>query len=105
MNRLEKLIMEIKKQLMPYRHEHDIDRGCERWEVQTGDCLTSWVAAQLAVCGKKNKCGEKKLCSFYSFSDIARKNYQICREITLMLESGDIKCVFAENSENNKSAK
>ena len=34
MNRLEKLILEIKKQLFPYHHEHDVERGCERWGVR-----------------------------------------------------------------------
>lgn len=105
MNRLEKLIVEIKKQLLPYHHEHDIERGCERWEVEEGDCLTSWVAGQLAVCGKKNKCADKKLCAFYSYSDLARKNYLICREVTLMLESGDARCNFTENGDKDGTAK
>jgi hypothetical protein len=105
MNRLEKLIAEIRKQLLPYRHEHDIERGCERWDVEKGDCLTAWVAGQLIACGTKNGCAEKKLCAFYSYSDIARKNYQICREVTLMLESGDAHCSFIENDNENGTAK
>ncbi len=105
MNRLEKLIKEIRKQLLPYHHEHDVERGCERWDVENGDCLTSWVAGQLAACRKKNKCADKKLCAFYSYSDIARKNYTVCREIALMFESGEAMCSFIEKDEKNESAK
>ena len=96
MNRLERLIFDIKKQLFPYHHEHDIERGCERWGVQDGDCLTSWVAGQLAICRKKNKCGDKRMCVFYSYSDLARKNFEICREVILVFENGDARCDFLE---------
>jgi hypothetical protein len=99
MNRLEKLIDDIKKQLFPYRHEHDIARGCERWGVREGDCLTSWVAGQLDICRKKNKCADKRMCVFYSYSDLARKNFEICREVILVLENGEARCCFTENSE------
>ena len=96
MNRLEKLIFEIKKQLFPYHHEHDIEQGCERWGVEDGDCLTSWIAGQLWVCRQKNKCAKKRMCVYYSYSDLAKKNYEICREVMLTLENGDARCSFVE---------
>jgi hypothetical protein len=99
MNRLEKLIIEIRKQLIPYRHEHDVERGCERWEVGDADLLSSWVAAQLAVCRRKSKCEKKGMCVFYSYSDLARKNYEICREMILLLENGDVQCSCTDKSE------
>jgi len=98
MDRLERLIMEIKKQLLPYRHEHDIERGCERWEVSDEDCLTSWVAEQISNCKKKNRCAKRELCAYYSYSDIARKNYDVCKEISLLLESGELFCNVRKKS-------
>jgi hypothetical protein len=94
MNRLEKLILEIKKQLLPYHHEHDIERGCERWAIDEEDWLTSWVAEQISNCRKKNRCDKKELCAYYGYSDIARKNYSICREVSLLFESGEASCIF-----------
>ncbi|MDD4858038.1 MAG: hypothetical protein PHD74_08015 [Candidatus Krumholzibacteria bacterium] len=99
MNRIEKLILEIRQQLFPYRHEHDVERNCERWLVDEGDYLTSWIIAQLAVCRDKNKCGKKKMCAFYSFSDLARKNFEICQEMILMLEGGEARCSFIGKDE------
>ncbi|HEY5132591.1 MAG TPA: hypothetical protein VII85_02780 [Candidatus Krumholzibacteriaceae bacterium] len=101
MNRLERLIREIKTQLFPYRNEHDIERGCERWGVGEEDCLTSWVVGQLSVCREKSKCAKKRMCAFYSYSDIARKNFEICQEVILILESGDAKCSFVEKDEES----
>lgn len=94
MNRLEKLILDIKRQLFPYRHEHDIERGCDRWDVDEEDCLTSWVAGQLAVCRQKNKCAKRGVCTFYSYSDLAKKNFEICNEVILIFESGEARCSF-----------
>lgn len=105
MNRLERLIFDIRKQLFPYHHEHDIERGCERWEVQDGDCLTSWIAGQLGICRKKNGCSEKRMCAFYSYSDLARKNYEICREIILVLENGEARVNLVETEGENDPAK
>jgi hypothetical protein len=100
MNRLEKLILDIKKQLFPYSHEHDIERGCERWGVDEGDCLTSWVAGQLSICRQKNKCAKKRMCTFYSYSDLARKNFDICEEVILILENGEARCSFAKKEKD-----
>ncbi len=96
MNRLEKLILEMRKHLIPYRHEHDVEKGCERWTVDESDVLTSWVAAQLAVCRRKNRCEKKGMCAFYSYSDLARRNYDICREMILLLENGDARCSISD---------
>ena len=96
MNRLERLIMEIKKQLFPYHQEHDIERGRERWAIEESDYLTSWVVGQLDTCRKKSKCAEKGMCVFYSYSDLARKNFEICRELILAFENGEAACKFTE---------
>jgi len=99
MNKLEKLILEIRKQLLPYSHERDIERGCERWGVKDIDCLTPWIASQMENCRQKNRCSKKGLCAYYSYSDLAKKNFQICREISLLLENGEITCKFIEKEE------
>jgi hypothetical protein len=104
MRRLESLIREIRKQLFPYRNERDIERSCQQWEVEDGECLTSWVAAQLSVCRQKSKCAKKRMCSFYSYSDIARKNFEICQEMILILEGGEAKCSFVKKDEENNTA-
>jgi hypothetical protein len=98
MNRIEKLILEIKKQLFPYHHEHDIGRDCDRWRVGSSDCLTSWMIDQLTNCRQKNRCSKRGMCAYYSYSDIAKKNYDICAEIILLLENGEAKCIFDEKS-------
>jgi hypothetical protein len=98
MNRLERLILEIKKQLLPFHQEHDVERGCERWGVDDGDCLTSWIAGQLCVCRQKNKCGKKGMCVYYSYTDLAKKNFEICREMILSLENGDARCSFVKKN-------
>ena len=51
MDHLERLIRDIRKQLSPYHHEHDTERGSERWEVDERDYITAWVAEQLAEMG------------------------------------------------------
>ena len=38
------------------------------------------------------------MCVFYSYSDLARKNFEICREVILVFENGDARCNFVENS-------
>jgi hypothetical protein len=99
MNRLARLILDIRKQLIPYRNEHDIVRGCERWGVDDSDILTSWLASQLETCRRKNRCDAKGMCVFYSYSDLARKNYDICRQMILVLENGEARCSLIEGSE------
>lgn len=96
MKRLEHLIAEIKKQLFPYSHAADVERSCERWSVSESDCLTSWTAEQLKNCRKKNKCDSRGLCVYYSHSDLASRNYAICREMILLFESGYIRCEKAD---------
>lgn len=94
MKRLESLIREMRKQLLPYHHEHDIERGGQRWDVGTGEYLTSWIASQLKSCHDKNRCSKRGKCSFFSYSDLAKRNYAICREILLRIENGEIRCSF-----------
>ncbi len=96
MNRLEKLIAEIRKQLLPYHHEHDVQKGCDRWDVSNEECVGAWIAEQLASCRKRNACAKRGLCAHYSYPDIAKKNFEICREMLLLLEEGEIECVLRE---------
>jgi len=101
MKRLERLIREMRKQLLPYHHEHDIERGGQRWDVGTGEYLTSWIASLLKSCHDKNRCSKRGKCSFYGYSDLAKRNYEICHEILLRIENGEIRCLF-EGGENEK---
>ncbi len=90
--KLEKLIREMRKKLFPYHHEHDIERGSERWEVGSGEYLESWFLEQLRTCRKKNRCSRRNRCVFYEYGDISRRNYEICLEVQLRLENGSIRC-------------
>ena len=96
MDRKEKFIKRIKKQLFPYKSERDIVSEGEKWEVSDEEYLTSWIRMMLIKCHKHTRCGEKQMCEYFSYSDIARENYRICREMILMMESGEIKCHFEE---------
>jgi len=92
MERLEKLIREIQQQLLPYHHEHDIERGGERWEVGRHEYITAWISKQIRNCHGRNHCEKKGLCVFYNYRDLAKRNFDICYEILLRLESGAIQC-------------
>lgn len=94
MDRLEKLIREIQQQLLPYHHEHDIERGGERWEVGRHEYITAWIARQIRNCHERNRCEKKGLCVFYNYRDLAKRNFDICYEILLRLESGVIQCTL-----------
>jgi hypothetical protein len=94
MKELEKLIREMRKQLFPYHHEHDVERGSERWEISEGEYLISWLAGQLRICREKHKCDRQGRCVFYEYGDLSKRNYDICREIQIRLENGDITCDF-----------
>ncbi len=98
MNRLEKLIADIRRQLLPYHHEHDVERGCDRWEVGESESLTAWIAEQLSNCAKRNACARRGACAFYSYPDIAQRNFEICREMVLLLEDGEIRASFRDKS-------
>ncbi|MCK4237165.1 MAG: hypothetical protein KAX38_08590 [Candidatus Krumholzibacteria bacterium] len=99
MDRLEKFIREIRQQLFPYHHEHDIVRGGKRWKVGKGDYLSSWIAEQFRYCKKKNRCARRGMCAHYRYSDLARKNYDICNEVMLRIENGEIICRYNEETE------
>ncbi|MBN1163707.1 MAG: hypothetical protein JXB45_03955 [Candidatus Krumholzibacteriota bacterium] len=92
MKKLEKLIKEMRKQLFPYHHEHDIERDEQRWMIKSGDYLESWIAEQLRICKKKNRCAKRGKCVFYDYGDLAKRNYEICHQVLLRLENGDIVC-------------
>ncbi len=93
---LEKLIRDIKKQLFPYDHESDITRDQSRWEIDSSEYLESWFLEQLRICSGRNGCDRNGKCAHYSYSDQARRNYDICRQVRLMLEDGKIKCKFSD---------
>jgi hypothetical protein len=95
MERLEKLIREIQQQLLPYHHEHDIERGGDRWEVGRHEYITAWIAKQIRNCHERNRCEKKGLCVFYDYRDLAKRNFDICYEVLLRLESGGIQCSLA----------
>lgn len=90
MDPLHKLLKEMRRQLFPYRHEHDIERGEKRWDIHEGEYLASWVAEQLRNCQKKNRCSRRGRCAFYSYGDLAKRNFEICYEVLMRIESGDI---------------
>ena len=102
MERLEKLIRDIRQQLLPYHHEHDIERGGERWEVDENEYITAWVANQIRHCHERNRCEKKGLCVYYDYRDLAKRNFDICYEILLRLESGDIRCLLTGEAERAK---
>jgi len=105
MDSMEKLIREIQQQLLPYHHEHDIDRGGARWEVGRDEYITAWIGKQIRNCHERNRCEKKRLCVFYDYRDQARRNFDICYEILLRLESGDILCALdGEESREKRKA-
>ncbi len=99
MKRIERLIMDIRSKLFPYHHEHDRDRGADRWNVEGREYLESWLVEQLRICRAKNRCDRGGRCVFYEYSDIAKKNYEICLEVQLGLENGVIRCLIEEEEE------
>jgi hypothetical protein len=102
MDRLETLINEMRKQLLPYHHEHDIERGQRRWSVDEGEYLSSWIGEQLRNCMKKNRCSRRGRCAFYSYSDLAKRNYEICYEVLMRLESGEIRTKITDDGEQGE---
>lgn len=101
MGQLKKLIKEMRKQLFPYHHEHDIERGGKRWDVEEGEYLASWIGEHLRNCMKKNRCGRRGRCAFYSYSNLAKRNFKICNEVILRLESGEIRIQMDDGSEED----
>jgi len=101
MKRLEKLIREMRKQLFPYHHEADIERGRERWGVDEAEYLESWILDQLRACHAKNRCEKHARCVFYEYGDLAKRNFEICNEIQLRIESGSIRCSIDEDLEGD----
>jgi hypothetical protein len=102
MKELERLIRELRKQLLPYHHDHDIDSGAVRWRIGEDEYITSWMAQQLRMCREKSRCYRRNRCVFYDYGDLAKRNYEICYEILLRLENGDISFSFVEDKEDKK---
>ena len=101
MKRLERLIRDIRSQLSPYQHEHDTERGSERWRVGDEDYITAWIAEQLRNCHAQAGCDRKGMCVYYEYRDLAKRNYDICREIRLEMENGAIRCRFDEEDSDS----
>ncbi len=99
MKRLERLIREMRKQLFPYHHEHDIERGRERWRIDETEYIESWILEQLRACHAKNRCEKHSRCLFYEYGDLAKRNFEICNEIQLRIENGSIRCTIDEDLE------
>ena len=99
MKELEKLIKELRKQLLPYHHDHDLESGRKRWEVGEEEYLTSWIAQHLAMCRERNRCYKRGRCVYYDYGDLAKRNYEICYEFLLRMENGDITCRFPDDSD------
>ena len=97
MKELEKLIRDLRKQLLPYHHDHDLESGRQRWEVGEEEYLTSWLAQHLAMCMERNRCVKRGRCAFYDYGDLARRNFEICYEFLLRMENGGITCGFTED--------
>jgi hypothetical protein len=95
---LEKLIKELRKQLLPYHHDQDLESGRKRWEVGEEEYLTSWLAQHLSMCMERNRCAKRGKCVYYDYGDLAKRNYEICYEFLLRMESGGITCSFKEDS-------
>lgn len=104
MKGLERLILEMRKMLLPYHHEHDIESGARRWQVGESEYLASWIAQQLRVCREKNRCYRRERCVFYEYGDIAHKNYEICYDVLLQLENGTITCLEEGSAEGDTEA-
>jgi len=97
---LERLIREMRRQLLPYHHDHDAESGGRRWEVDREEYIASWLAQQLRTCREKNRCFRRSRCVFYEYGDLAKRNYDICYEVLLLLESGSIE-VGIENDQED----
>ena len=102
MRKLEKLILDMRKQLSPYHHDHDIETGRKRWDVADGEYLAAWMGEHLRHCQKRNRCTKKGRCAFYTYSDLARKNFEICYEVLLRIENGEVWCNIIDEREDKE---
>lgn len=99
MDRLESLMARIRRQLFPFSVKGDVEKSCERWDVNENECLGAWVIAQLRSCRQKNLCARRGSCAHYAQGDLAKRNYEICREVLLLFESGEIGCIRLDKSD------
>jgi hypothetical protein len=96
----ENFIKKIKKQLFPYSPEKDIESQSVKWDISPEEYITSWVRQSLINCRKANGCDKNRRCRFFAYTDLAKQNYIICREMILRFENGGIMCKLLE--ENKK---
>jgi hypothetical protein len=99
---LKQLIKALRKQLLPYQHEGDTERGGKMWEVEEHEYISAWIAGQLRVCRQKNRCFKRERCVFYEYSDLSRKNYEICYELLLQMENGNLSCSLNEEGDSEE---
>ena len=91
-------IKKIKKQLFPYKQDKDIEAQSVKWDVSTGEYITSWIRLNLINCRKSSGCNKQGRCRYFGYTDLAKQNYTICREMILRLGNGEIKCDFEGES-------
>lgn len=96
MKELERLIREMRGHLSPYQHEHDLESGMRRWQLQGEEVVAAWIGQQLDACRRKHRCYRRERCVFYEYGDIATRNYSICYEVLLQIENGTITCQLDE---------
>jgi hypothetical protein len=88
----ETFISKIRKQLFPYRPEKDIEVQADKWDISEGEYITSWLRMNLINCRRANGCEKEERCRFFGYTDLAKQNYSICREMILRIENGEINC-------------
>jgi len=98
MKEIDELVQMIKKQLFPYRHERDIGMDSARWGVEDSEFITEWIKKMLKSCARRMRCESKGKCAHYEYSDQARKNYEICKMVVLMMENGLLRISGHDNT-------
>ncbi|MCD6379478.1 hypothetical protein J7M07_03425 [bacterium] len=94
-------IKKIRKQLFPYRPEKDVETQSVKWDVSPEEYITSWVKLSLINCRKANGCDKDGRCRFFGYTDLAKNNFNICREMILRLENGGIICKLNEEKQKD----
>jgi len=60
------------------------------------------IRALSSCCRKKNRCYKRRKCVYYDYSDLARRNFDICYELLLRIENGDIRLKLEDNAEDKE---
>ena len=93
-------IKKIKKQLFPYKPDKDVEAQSDKWDVSPGEYITSWIRLNLINCRKSSGCEKEERCRYFGYTDLAKHNYTICREMILRLENGEITCKLEAESKD-----